>query len=478
MVELARELRASGIRMIVDESFVDFVDGSGEQTLLDDALWANDHLVVVRSLSKAFGVAGLRLGVAATSDDALLRAVEAKLPIWNINAVAEYYLQLFPRHRAAQRAACARLVDDRGHLFAGLAASRLLRPIESHANFILCEVRDGWSGQGVCRALLDPHWILVKDCSAKRGFDGAPHVRITVRSRADNEYLLSCLRQRGGRNRRDPTEATVSLRARPAVDPAPDRGHLGEGAVFDGNQPAARPRPRADAQRKWLPRAAVLGAVVLALGSVWWAVVGLDLGATPPGLVASGFVEAIDVQVASEVLARIVALPVAEGQSVAVGQVVARLDDARLQREMWMSDGRQHQLLQLERERYLVRAPIAGVVTRVPMRTGEVVSPGQVLLTIANLATLEAVVYVRLGDIGRVHVGQAVAVTADPYPGQTFIAVVASVRDQAEYTPRNVQTRRERMNLVFGIRLRVDNDDVRLRPGMPIDARFTSAAGS
>ena len=76
-------------------------------------------------------------------------------------------------------------------------------------------------------------------------------------------------------------------------------------------------------------------------------------------------------------------------------------------------------------------------------------------------------------DVGQVRVGQAVAVTADPFPDRVFYGVVVSTNQRAEFTPRNVQTQRDRLNLVFGVKIRVDNPQGELKPGMPADATFS-----
>ena len=107
------------------------------------------------------------------------------------------------------------------------------------------------------------------------------------------------------------------------------------------------------------------------------------------------------------------------------------------------------------------------------MHAGEVASPGQTVVAISDLSSLDFTAYVLERDLGRVRVGQAVAVTADPFPGQTFSGVVTSINQRAEFTPRNVQTQADRLNLVFGVKVRVDNPDGSLKPGMPADATFT-----
>jgi multidrug resistance efflux pump len=189
-------------------------------------------------------------------------------------------------------------------------------------------------------------------------------------------------------------------------------------------------------------------------------------------LVASGTLEADEVLVGSEVAGRIVALA-REGQSVGAGQVMAQLDDSLVRLQFRQADAATQQQLAIQAEKFQLRSPISGVVTRVPMHTGEVVAAGQTVIAVADLNALEMTAYILERDLGRVRVGQEVSVTADPFPGRSFHGVVTSTNQRAEFTPRNVQTQRDRLNLVFGVKIRVDNPDGALKPGMPADATFT-----
>jgi multidrug resistance efflux pump len=115
-------------------------------------------------------------------------------------------------------------------------------------------------------------------------------------------------------------------------------------------------------------------------------------------------------------------------------------------------------------------APRGGIVTKLLVRAGETVAPGTPLLTLADLDTLTFTVYVSERDLGRVRTGQAVELAVDAYPGETFRGAISSIGTRAEFTPRNVQTKQERVNLVFAVNVRVANPDGRLKPGMPVDA--------
>jgi HlyD family secretion protein len=219
----------------------------------------------------------------------------------------------------------------------------------------------------------------------------------------------------------------------------------------------------------------VLLALLILVPVGWWLAPLIPW--TPPWLrpagplVASGTLEADEVLIGSEVSGRIVSL-VREGQPIQAGQVMVQLDDSMVRLQFRQADVATQQQLAIQTEKYQLRSPISGVVTRVPLHVGEVVAAGQTAVAVADLNALEMTAYVLERDLGRVRVGQEVAVTADPFPGRSFYGVVTSTNQRAEFTPRNVQTQRDRLNLVFGVKIRVDNPQGELKPGMPADTTF------
>ena len=222
----------------------------------------------------------------------------------------------------------------------------------------------------------------------------------------------------------------------------------------------------------------VIGLVlVLAIAAAVWWLSGNDwqLPWVQPVtvLTASGTLEADEILVGFEVTGRLVKL-VQEGDTVAADEVVAQLDDSLIQLQIMQATLAARQQLEIQAARYQLHSPIAGVVTRVPMHVGEVVSPGQTVFAVADLSNLDLTAYVLERDLGGVRVGQSVEVTADPIPGRTFRGVVTSTNPRAEFTPRNVQTQADRLNLVFGVKVRVENPDMALKPGMPADVTFPS----
>lgn len=120
----------------------------------------------------------------------------------------------------------------------------------------------------------------------------------------------------------------------------------------------------------------------------------------------------------------------------------------------------------------VITAPIDGTVLRVHAELGELVFPGTALAVIADLTRVEVKVYVPEPMLGRIKIGQPAQLITDTYPDRPLPAVVAVIADQAEFTPKNVQTRDERVRLVYAVTLRADNPDGILKIGMPVDARF------
>jgi histidinol-phosphate/aromatic aminotransferase/cobyric acid decarboxylase-like protein/choline kinase len=196
IVELAQRLRQSRTSLIVDESFIDFCDD--HQTLLDSSvLRAHPNLIVIRSLGKSFGVAGIRLGLLATGNEDLLQRVRARLPIWNINSLGEFFLQVIPKYMTDYTSACDQVRQERTWLRTQIEHEvDYLRVLPSQANYLMCQVAAEISATQLATQLLERH-VLVKDLTGKVGMQHGEYVRIAVRKRGDNQTLLNALREIG-----------------------------------------------------------------------------------------------------------------------------------------------------------------------------------------------------------------------------------------------------------------------------------------
>ena len=122
-----------------------------------------------------------------------------------------------------------------------------------------------------------------------------------------------------------------------------------------------------------------------------------------------------------------------------------------------------------------LRAPSAGVVTVRQAELGEIVAPGSPVVTLADLDHIWLRAYISETDLGRIAWGQNVTITTDTYPGKQYHGCISFISSDAEFTPKSVQTTKERVTLVYRIKIDIDNFIHELKPGMPADARVDLA---
>lgn len=182
------------IHLILDESFVDFSEENTDNTLLDnEILEAYPHLTVIKSISKSYGVPGLRLGVAASSNKETISSLRKEMAIWNINSFAEFYLQIYSKYDTDYQNACKKFIAERQRFYEALQEIDFLRVIPSQANYFLCEVTSRFSSSQLVSLLLERN-LLLKDCSTKAGFNGQNYIRIAIRHTTDNNDLIKVLK--------------------------------------------------------------------------------------------------------------------------------------------------------------------------------------------------------------------------------------------------------------------------------------------
>lgn len=191
ILQLLEWARAKNIFLIVDESFIDFADENAtliEQEILD----ANKNLCVVKSISKSYGVAGVRLGVLASGNENLIAALKKDVAIWNINSFAEFYLQIYEKYKSDYVKSLALLREERRRFQEELGKIQGVRVIPSQANFVMVEIL-GVPAREVAKNLLAKKNIFVKDLSAK--ITGGNYLRIAVRDFDDNNKILAALKE-------------------------------------------------------------------------------------------------------------------------------------------------------------------------------------------------------------------------------------------------------------------------------------------
>ena len=129
-------------------------------------------------------------------------------------------------------------------------------------------------------------------------------------------------------------------------------------------------------------------------------------------------------------------------------------------------------ILQVQLEKMTLYSPLSGLVSNRSIHVGETASPGSALMTVANLDEVKLTVYIPENRYGRIRLGQTVTVEVDSFPGQTYEGEVIYISSEAEFTPRNVQTKEERVNTVFAVKILIPNPEHELKPGMPADAKI------
>lgn len=180
--------------IIVDESFIDFT-GNRKEYSVQPLVNEFNNLIVLRSLSKEFGIPGLRLGYIVTSNKEIKKKVKRYLPIWNINSIAERFLELFPRYQREYEESIKKIINDRETFFAKLKDIKMLKPYEGKANFIFCKiVSEKINSMQLRNKLFTDYNILIKDCSNKTSLNDK-FIRIAVRKQNENDLLINALKE-------------------------------------------------------------------------------------------------------------------------------------------------------------------------------------------------------------------------------------------------------------------------------------------
>ena len=196
VLKLIKWTNERDISIVVDESFIDFADAEEDTTFLKQSILDdNPNLIVVKSISKSFGVPGLRLGILASSNADLIEYIKGDLSIWNINSFGEYYLQIFEKYKSDYESGLDKFKLARKKYVEGLNAINNLRPLPSQANYIMCEVLGDINSYELTKKLLNDYNLFIKDLSDKKGCKGKSYIRIAVRDEKDNELLANALKE-------------------------------------------------------------------------------------------------------------------------------------------------------------------------------------------------------------------------------------------------------------------------------------------
>ncbi len=201
LIRLVKKLADHDCMLIVDESFIDFA-GNRDQETLENDIENYPNLVIFKSMSKAYGICGIRIGYMLTANSDFAAQVRQGLHIWNINGFAEEFLRLAPQYRQKFTDSCEKVKADRDHFYEQLQTIPGMTVYRPDANYIFCRLPDhAASAPEVTEKLFVTHNIYIKHCQGKTMPESDRYLRIASRTQAENSTLVTALRDVIGQER-------------------------------------------------------------------------------------------------------------------------------------------------------------------------------------------------------------------------------------------------------------------------------------
>lgn len=192
LLQLIAWAKTKNIKLVIDESFADFSDEENNTLINQELLDENPNLYVVKSISKSYGVPGLRLGVLASGNIEDIANMKKDVAIWNINSFGEFYMQIEEKYKKYYATALEKFKVERARFQTELSRIKGIRVIPSQANYIMIELEDLGATE-LTKRLFEKHNLLIKDLSSK--IHDGQYVRVAIRNSTDNNYLLDALKQ-------------------------------------------------------------------------------------------------------------------------------------------------------------------------------------------------------------------------------------------------------------------------------------------
>ncbi len=187
--------KKKSITLILDESFVDFADYENATLIKEDIINQYEKLVIIKSISKSYGVPGLRLGVLVSANEELISFMKKDVAIWNINSFGEFYMQIAEKYNKDYQDALDKFREVRKKFVMDLTRIAFIRVIPSQANYVMVEVLGGMTSKELTKKLLVNYNILIKDLSKKVGYCGGQYIRLAVRNEEDNAKLIDAMKK-------------------------------------------------------------------------------------------------------------------------------------------------------------------------------------------------------------------------------------------------------------------------------------------
>lgn len=183
------------IRILVDESFVDFAEEEESTLISEEIVEKYPHLMIMKSISKSYGVPGVRLGIFVSSEEELIAKMKKEVAVWNINSFGEFYMQIAEKYKKDYAAALTKIRDVRKSFMEDLSGIAALRVVPSQANYVMAEIGNGMTAKELTKVLLLKYNLLIKDLSAKLQYENKQYVRLAVRDEEDNAKLVKALHE-------------------------------------------------------------------------------------------------------------------------------------------------------------------------------------------------------------------------------------------------------------------------------------------
>ena len=196
LLKLIKWTKEHNIRLVVDESFVDFADDADSSIIDQNLLTENHHLYVMKSISKSYGIPGIRLGVLASGDLEMISRIKKDVSIWNINSFGEFFMQIFEKYRKTYVTSLEKIKSERLRFQQQMGTVNGIRVVPSQANYVMIELSGEVSPKDLTKKLLINNNILIKDLSEK--IKTGNYLRIAIRDTKDNDLLLKALKEELG----------------------------------------------------------------------------------------------------------------------------------------------------------------------------------------------------------------------------------------------------------------------------------------
>jgi len=193
---LLEELNKLNATLIFDESFIDFSEKEIRYTMISTELLNKySNLIVIKSISKSYGIPGFRLGILASSDTELVGKIKKTNSIWNINSFGEYFFQIYEKYSKTYLASCDKIAEERARFTKELSALPGMKVYPSQSNFVMIKLENGISSQDLTLKLLEDYNIFIKDLSGKKCFEEGGFIRLAVRNQEEDNRLLCALKE-------------------------------------------------------------------------------------------------------------------------------------------------------------------------------------------------------------------------------------------------------------------------------------------